>query len=102
MKGQAPDDPALKDVNLKLTASMGEERMGEYELRLSDCPPLIVRKDWEYGKELKAGSVELLADQALYSHFIKTGDYHFTAEAAFPDGRVLFCFEADVFLEGKA
>ncbi|EOD51762.1 hypothetical protein UCRNP2_1454 [Neofusicoccum parvum UCRNP2] len=101
LKGWAPDAPNLNDSVLKLTTTKDGGEPYVLEEKLVSYPQIILRHNGKYGHELKPGRNELIADYVILGMFLETGNYTFTAEAKLPDGRVLFCFESSVFLEGK-
>lgn len=101
LQGWAPDVPNLNDSVMRLTAKKGDDEPFVLEEKLVNYPQIVLRQKGEYTRELKPGRNELVADYVILGMFLETGDYSFTAEARLPDGRVLFCFESSLFLEGK-
>ncbi|KAF2180891.1 hypothetical protein K469DRAFT_714072 [Zopfia rhizophila CBS 207.26] len=72
---------------------------------IRDFFPVIVRtrdRQFEpvYGGSLKPGWNELLYDRRIRRLSVKTGNYTVGVEAKLNDGRVLFSFAADIWLDG--
>ena len=98
-----PDVSGLDDARLKLSATLNDTKRSSAEDKLSDFPHVVVRTHpRKYGGPLKPGSMELIGDYVFLGMFLKTGNYTFRVESWLPDGRVLFCFEASLFLRGDA
>ena len=97
-----PNVPGLDDARLRVSGKLeGTDRYGSAEKKLSDFPHIVVRIDrHKYGGPLKPGRVELIGDYFFARQFVQTGNYTFRAESWLPDGRILFCFEASLVLEG--
>ena len=100
LNGHVPDVPGLDDARLKIGSELNGKK-SSHEDKLSDFPQIVVRIDrhW-YGGPLKPGLVELIGDYFFPREFVETGTYIFRLESWLPDGRVLFCFEATLFLKG--
>ena len=90
--------PELNDAYLEFRGQRYKEEPHESKARLADWPPIILRQDWNYGKELKPGRIEMLSDFPMPTALVRTGNHSFTAEATLPDGRI----GIDVYLEGDA
>lgn len=104
INGRLPNVTGLNETSLKLSGQKDDEEPRVFVNKFSDWPQIIIRTDheWVYGHELKPGWNKIIADYMLLSMFVETGNWTFTAEATLPDGRVLFCFEASMYLEGEA
>ena len=94
-----PSVSGLGDARLKLSLTLNATKH-TYEDKLSNIPRIVIRKDNKYGGPLKPGRVELIGDYVLPGMFVETGNYTIRAELLLPDGRVLFCIEASLYLEG--
>lgn len=69
--------------------------------KLTDFPNVITRVHHKYGVPLQWGPNEMIADAVVLSWpGFQTGNYTAVAEARMPDGRRLFCFVAELYLEG--
>ena len=102
IRGTLPKVPDVDSASLKLRVNKDNEQQSDYVDKLSNWPQIIFRHNHQYGHELKPGTNEIIADYIFLSPVIRTGNYTFTAEATLPDGRVLFCFEASMYLKGEA
>ncbi|MCJ1373602.1 hypothetical protein MMC20_004830 [Loxospora ochrophaea] len=107
--GEAPDDERLHEAQLKLTVIrdfVANDNPWIIDIPFAKTPHVIVRKtekqDERYQKELQAGRIEIIADGWFPKTFIQTGNWTFLVELTLPDGRVLSCFKATVYLEGDA
>lgn len=94
----------LEQATLKLNIT--EKSKGEFwvsDIKFAECPRIVVRQQDQqsYSRNLRSGTNDIIGDLVLPSPFMRTDTYLFIVEARLPDGRTLFNFEFEYYLEGS-
>ncbi|KAF2166922.1 hypothetical protein M409DRAFT_54686 [Zasmidium cellare ATCC 36951] len=102
LKGGVKDisESDLEEAVINLTTKSSNGGSWVLDMKFSEFPQIIVRHERQYSKYLKPGVNEIIGDLILPGIFTTTATYSFNVEAKLPDGRTLFCFEFEYYLEG--
>lgn len=112
LRGVVPDEPALTDSSLRITAeaalaSGGSQGPITYTIPLKttsfgDNAHLAIRNaTGAYVGGLSPGWNDVLTDNWIPGLWLRTGWWTFEVEGVLPDGRCLFCFKMRQWLEGQ-
>ncbi|KAK4496238.1 hypothetical protein PRZ48_012218 [Zasmidium cellare] len=90
----------LEQAVLNITTKSSKGGTWEGSKKFAEFPQIVVRQEQQYSKNLKPGMNEVIGDIVLPSIWLPTATYSFNMEAKLADGRTLFCFEFEYYLEG--